>query len=252
MLADAFVLKKENRDWIDTQRYNIRLLALPWLFFGAVLLGVATLNFDTVVYEFDRIHALTTQGVTRSYTVTDVDRERDWLGTYYEIDYRFDADDTFSSRGSLHTRQNLNLVQGDTVRLQTDLEPQFFVYPPLPTADLFPLHWGALPVESLLRLFGFAIVGAAMLGIGLRQLYHYYRLTTQGTVIPATITHVTRMRRAAELVYTVRYEFTSPQTGDTRTGKGIHLRRELEYRPLPDEGMSVAVLYVNDGLHRAL
>lgn len=128
-----------------------------------------------------------------------------------------------------------------------------------PDIPLNQVDWGHLP-------FAVWLLGAVALILNVLMLYILwrviasFRLSARGQIVNGTLTEIhsyhnpiEKADRRDSVTLVVRYEFTSPKSGRTLTGKGRELRLDMTpYTPLPKPGTPVAVLYLNDGRYRML
>ncbi|MEQ8672286.1 MAG: hypothetical protein RLP44_00980 [Aggregatilineales bacterium] len=248
MLSNAFLLNRNHRSYIQTGQG--KLATIHWydmlLVFGIILLGVGLLRIDLTQNAIRDQQVLRDRGFVQTYSVDRISHNQTLLwGTKTTVTFS----ENTSQRSFMGSRSTYDYspeygANGQEI-VQVVVDPENVALMDLQSALGFPFR------EVALTLFA-VIVGSGLSVYGARQLFYRWQLSRRGELIAGHIVDVMKIRGENRLIFNIDYTFPAPDGQRLLHGKSTHIRTTLENRPLPQIGMPVAVLYLDEQHHQAL
>lgn len=248
MLSNAFLLNREHHTYIETG--HGKLATVYWydilLALGLVIFAIGLLRIDLTRNAVRDWQILNDRGVVETYDVVSRSSMTEFLrGTRTTV--------TFTSENAIRSFTGSRSAYGYTPEFDANgqeivhvvVDPENVALMSLQSAMGFPFYEVGL---TLILIVGSSI----LVFISGRELYYRWQLSRHGELIAGHIVDVLKLRGENRLVFKIDYTFPSPDGERILHGRSTHVRRTLENRPLPQKGMPVAVLYLDNKHHEAL
>lgn len=247
MLSNAFLLDQRHRSFIKTGTGKLQASLRDglWLFVGILLLGIGLIRIDLTQTAIEDWRILEERGVVETFVVNSVSEERVFPNTQvYEVVFEGSFPDGGAFRATRTTDnydRSFNETGSEVVRVIYD--------PPLESGSISRMEIESgfgFPLREVAITALFIVGGAGLSLYGIYRMVRYVQIQRQGELIPGKIMDVVKIHADQRVNFVIHYVFESPDSGTMLEGRATHSRRQLENRPLPRKGASVAVLYRND------
>ena len=247
MLSNAFLLNRNHQSYVRTGQG--KLATLHWydmlLVFGIIVLGIGLLRIDLTLNAIRDQQILQDRGVVETYSVDKTSENQTIWGTQTTVTFSENtALSAFMGNRSTYNYSPQFSENGEEV-VDVVVDPENFALMNLQSALGFPVQEVALTLILI-------IVGVVLSVFGAKQLYFRWQLSRRGALIAGHIVDVMQLHGENRLIFNVDYTFPAPDNKRLLHGRSTHIRTTLENRPLPQIGMPVAVLYLDEKHHQAL
>ncbi len=246
MISNAFLLNQKHDSFIKTGHGKLSRSTwhVEWLIVGLAILLLGILRVNYSLTQIDQWRELDNNGIIATFPVSQVNESRSFFGTEYNIAFGGEIGErNFSSNRS---------TDSYTPTFEDSVEVVDVLYLPDDTLTMEIARGFSFPLRDVALTLSIFTVGLTIVLYSLRQLYYVVQLDRNGEVIGGHITGVSKRLAGTQLNMTISYVFPSPDDGKMIAGNSVHIREKPQNRKLPDIGMPVAVLYLNNDHHQAL